>query len=102
MFTFALLASLLGSPIEPEPKAAQFEITVEANTHYSLFLNGKPIEANTIYKTEPISELVSVEVEIRYVCGEEVVKKTFPMTLEPGYRRYITIKLTSKPTYVMC
>lgn len=102
MFTFALLASLLGSPIEPEPKAAQFEITVEAHTHYSLFLNGKPIEANTVYKTEPISSLVCVEVEIRFICGEEVVKKTFYMNLEPGYRRNITIKLSAKPTYAMC
>lgn len=102
MFTWVLLASLIGSPVEPEPKSAQFEITVEANTPYSLFLNGKPIDANTLYKTEPISKLVCVEIEIRYVCGEEVAKKTFYMNIEPGYRRCITIKLSAKPTYAMC
>lgn len=102
MLSLLLFASLLGSPVEPEPKAAQFEITVEAHTHYTLLLNGEPIKANTLYKTEPLSKSVCVEIEIRYVCGEEVLKKTFSMTLEPGYRGGVTIKLSAKPIYAMC
>jgi hypothetical protein len=88
----------------PTPVAAPayFEITVEARTPYSLFIDGKPIEANACYKTEPITEVHCVEIEIRYVCGEEVIKKKFFVDLEPGYKHRFLISLSARPSYVWC
>ena len=85
-----------------EPCSAYFEITVESDTPYSLFINGKPIEANTCYKTEPLAELLCAEIEIRFVDGYEVVKKIIFIDLEPGHKRCLTIKLFAKPYYVWC
>lgn len=87
---------------QPVPYRAYFEISVESRTHYSLFINGKPIEANTCYKTEPLTELVCVEIEIRFVAGHEVVSKKVFMDLEPGYKRHLTITILAKPSYVWC
>lgn len=105
MFTLLLAAFLAPEPLPmPTPVAAPafFEITVEARTHYSLYINGKPIDANTCYKTEPLTEVHCVEIEIRFVCGEEVVSKKTFMDLEPGYKRYIKISLSARPSYVWC
>ena len=108
MFNFILFASLFCSEPEtlpmPQPVAmpAYFEITVESRTPYSLFLNGKRIEANTCYKTEPLTEPVCVEIEIRFVAGDGIVKKTFYMDLEPGYKRQLTISVSAKPSYAWC
>jgi hypothetical protein len=95
-----LAASFLGSPIE-DAKPAFFEINVDARTPYSLFLNGDPIEANTRYKTK-LTKLVCVEIEIRYVCGEEVVTRKFFMDLKPGCLKSITITISSRPSCVWC
>ncbi len=98
---FILFASLILMCSEPEP--AYFEITVEGSTAYSLFINGTPIEANTKYKTEPLTEPICAEVEIRFVAGEELVKKTFFIDLKPGYKRHLTISISAKkPSYVWC
>jgi len=97
MFNLILLAASL-IPAEP----AQFEIAVESRTPYSLFINGEQIEANTCYKTQPLTEPVRLEIEIRYVCGEEVVKKTIFMDIKPGYKKSIKIVISSKASYAMC
>lgn len=105
MFTLLFAAFLAPEPLPmPTPVAAPayFEITVEARTPYSLFINGKPIEANTCYKTEPLTELCCVEIEIRFVCGEEVVSKKSFMDLEPGYKKYLKILLSARPSCVCC
>lgn len=95
MFNLVFLAALVASP-------AYFEITVEARTHYSLYVNGKQIETDTCYKTEPLTETVCIEVEIRYVCGEEVISKKMFMDLEPGYKYHLKISISAKPAYVWC
>lgn len=97
MFNLVFLAASM-LPAEP----ARFEIIVESQTPYSVFVNDKLIEANTCYKTQPLTDPICVEIEIRYVCGEEIVKKTIFMDLNPGHKRCITIVIYSKPTYAMC
>jgi hypothetical protein len=103
MFNLIVLAaSLMGGPIEPLEKPAYFEITVESRTPYTLYINGEQIEANTCYKTEPLSEAMCVEVEIRYVSGGEVVKKKMFMDLDPGYKRCLTLTISARPALAWC
>jgi hypothetical protein len=96
-----LVCFAFGSP-NPPAEPAYFQINVDAHTPYSLFLNGEPLEANTRYKTEPLTELACVEVEIRYVSGYEVVKRMFFIDLKPGRFCSYTITLSARPSYVWC
>lgn len=98
------LSLLVGSPdeIEVKPEPAYFEISVEAKTPYTVYLNGDQIDANKVYKTQAINENIDVEIEIRYVCGGEVIKKAVTLTLEPGVKKTLTIKLSARPYIAMC
>lgn len=100
----ALLLSIamMGSPIEPPGERAYFQFDVEASTPYSLFINGDKIEANTRYKTEPLTELVCIEVEIRYVSGCEVVSRKFFVDLKPGRCAHMKLTISARPCYVWC
>ncbi|MFY4731240.1 hypothetical protein [Nitrospira sp. BLG_2] len=95
------LSLLVGSP-EVEAKPAYFEISVEAKTPYTVYLNGDQIDANRCYKTQFITENIKVEIEIRYVCGGEVIKSKATLELEPGYKKTMTIKLSARPLLAWC
>lgn len=86
----------------PPAERAYFQFDVEANTPYSLFIDGDPIEANTRYKTEPLTEVVCIEVEIRFVSGYEVVSHKFFVDLIPGKLAYKKIAISARPAYAWC
>lgn len=94
----SFLALAFCSPIA-EP--AYFSIEVETNTELTVSLNGQRLESGKVYRTEPLTESICVEVTVRYVCGGEVKTKTFWMDLEPGYKIKFTLTLYCNPPLVL-
>ena len=79
---------------------AYFKIDVETNTDVAIFVNGKQVQAGVVYKTERMSIPQTVEVEIRYVHGDQVVKETTYMDLTPGKIACYKVKLIAEPPWI--
>ena len=92
------LALVCYTPEQP----AYFQFDVETRTPYSLFIDGDPIQANTKYKTEPLAEVIRVEVEVRYVDGGDVVSRKFFVDIKPGKTCRLKIIISAIPQYARC
>ncbi len=106
MFNLLVLLCLAAPEQLPMPtpveEPAYFKIDVEARTNYVVYVADHKITAGQRYKTEPLTELICVEIKVRYVDEGEVVSKSFYMDLEPGASRHVVIKITATPLSVWC
>lgn len=98
MSALILALAMFSNPI-PEP--AYFKIEVETNTLVSISIKGQEIKQGQWYKTEPLSVSVCVEVEIAYVSGGEVRKRSFWLDIDPGERCIFRITLYTQPPLVL-
>lgn len=96
---YAMLLALAFCTPQAEP--AYFSIEVETNTEVIVFLKGQRLESGTVYRTEPLTENICVEVTVRYIDSGEVKTKTFWMDLEPGYKVKFTLTLYCNPPLIM-
>jgi len=83
-----ILASLI--PV-PEPAAFSLEVDASRHSEYSITLNGQALRPGLNYVTEPLYGPATVEIEVRWTDGDEQVRRTFTVTLEPGYRHTLRI-----------
>ena len=86
---------------QPTPEPAYFQIEVETNTEVVCSIKGQRIESGKVYRTEPLTEPLCVELTVRYLDGGQVKVKTFWLDLEPGYKVKFTLTLYANPPLVL-
>lgn len=97
MYALILTLAFCSPPVE----RAYFLVQLETNTDVTFFLNGQRLEHGKTYCTEPLTEVVCVELEVRFVDGGQVKTKMFWLELDPGYKTVFTVQLYANPPRVM-
>jgi hypothetical protein len=94
MFTAMLSVVLTMQGYQP----ADFVLEIKANTEVAVFLGKTRLVPGRVYRTSDRFLIeTQIEVEVRYINGEEVIKRTISLPLVPGRKSVWTIELDTNP-----
>lgn len=86
-----ILAVALASP---EPAALKVEVDASHFTDWAVFYNGKNFDPlKTIIVTRPFYGQKTLNIEVKWVAGDRVIRQTFSITLRSGYVTTVRIRI---------
>lgn len=97
---FHALAILLCTVPQPTPSSFRIEVEAPKNASYVLYLDGKKIEANKTWVTQPLLTTFQGTVKIVWIgYDDKPVDKAFTIKLVPGlHHRYVITGPNAAPT----
>lgn len=86
----------------PAPERATFEVEITTNTEVAIYLDGHRLEPGTKYRTQAFYGAKCLELEVRFINGLEIIKKTFFLDIEAGYHSKFRLSIIANPPTVVC